>query len=80
MYRGKGLLILILEEMVNESFGDGKSLERKKNPNKHIMEILLHILVQLWKSLLGIVDDILKRLEKQLDKFTSEGGVSTSSS
>lgn len=43
------------------------------------MEIL-HTLVQLWKALLHTVDDILKRLEKELDKFTPEVSVSTSSS
>lgn len=78
MKGGKGLIIVTLGETVNEMFGDGKSQERGKKPKTHIMEIL-HTLVQLWKALLCVVDDIVKRLEKQLDKFTSEGGVSTSS-
>jgi len=43
------------------------------------MALHLHTLLQLWMALLRIVDDILKRLEKQLDELTSEGVASTSS-
>lgn len=61
---------------MNESFGDGKSLWG--GPNTHIMEIHFHTPVQLCKASLCIVDGIFKRLERQLDKFTPEGSVSTS--
>lgn len=69
MKGGKGLIIVTLGETVNEMFGDGKSQERGKNLKTHIMEILLHTLVQLWKALLCVVDDVVKRLEKQRGVF-----------
>lgn len=53
-------MILILEEMVNESSADGKSQKGKKTPNAHRMEIHLHALVQLWKAFLHTAA-ILKR-------------------